>query len=71
MYCCQINRKSISWQHLLTVYEANKGNQTDTPGLVLLPRVKYDHVHLNPYSKMRVDLAAQVFIIIEVHNYRE
>ncbi len=30
------------------------------PGLKLLPRVKKEHVQLNSYSRMRVDLAAQV-----------
>lgn len=56
----QINGKEISWQHLVRVYEA-----TDTPGLILLPRVKYEHIHLTSYSKMRVELAAQVCFGIE------
>ena len=29
-------------------------------GLVLLPKIKYEHVYLSNFSKMRVDLAAQV-----------
>jgi hypothetical protein len=29
-------------------------------GLKLLPRLTYEHVNLNAYSKMRVNLAAQV-----------
>jgi hypothetical protein len=36
------------------------GSTTDAPGLALLWKVKYEHVHLTSYSKMRVDLAAQV-----------
>ena len=61
-YVCvvQINGKDISWQHLIKVYKANAGQCTDTPGLVLLPRVKYEHIYLNSYSRMRVYLAAQV-----------
>ena len=61
----QINGMEISWQHLVRVYEANTGQHTDTPGLVLLPKVKYEHIHLTSYSKMRVDLAAQVCFPIE------
>ena len=29
-------------------------------GLSLLPKLKFEHVHLTSFSKMRVDLAAQV-----------
>ena len=36
------------------------GAGTDTRGLTLLPRLKYEHVHLASFSKMRLDLAAQV-----------
>ncbi len=31
-----------------------------TPGLTIVPRLKYEHIHLTNFSKMRVDLAAQV-----------
>lgn len=31
-----------------------------TPGLSILPKLKHEHIHLTSYSKMRVDLAAQV-----------
>ena len=29
-------------------------------GLALLPKLKYEHIYLTSFSKMRVDLAAQV-----------
>lgn len=29
-------------------------------GLRVLPKLKYEHLHLTSFSKMRVDLAAQV-----------
>ena len=29
-------------------------------GLVLLPKLKHEHVHLTNFSKMRVDLVSQV-----------
>ena len=56
----KINGKHISWQHLVRIYEGNCGRQSDTPGLNLLPRIKFHHLHLNSFSRMRVDLAAQV-----------
>lgn len=51
--------KSISWRHLEELYVRNTGQNS---GLVLLPKLKYEHVHLTSFSKMRVDLAAQVSI---------
>lgn len=29
-------------------------------GLRIIPKLKYEHIHLTLFSKMRVDLAAQV-----------
>lgn len=56
----QINGQDISWQHLLKLYERHCSVKHLTPGLTILPKIKYEHVHLTSYSKMRVDLAAQV-----------
>ena len=33
-------------------------------GLRMLPKLKFEHIHLTSFSKMRVDLAAQVIIIM-------
>ena len=33
---------------------------TETPSLAMLHKVKFEHVNLTSFSKMRVDLAAQV-----------
>ena len=49
----------VSWCHLMELYANNRAHAEDT-GLALVPRLKYEHVHLTSYSKMRVDLAAQV-----------
>ena len=38
-----------------------------SPGLSILPKLRYEHIKLNSYSKMRVDLAAQVIIMIYLH----
>ena len=33
---------------------------TATPGTSMVTKIKYEHVHLTSFSKMRVDLAAEV-----------
>ena len=48
----------------MQLYQQNAGRVTTTPGLSLVPKIKYEHVYLNNFSKMRVDLAAQVCIIL-------
>jgi len=32
----------------------------------LVPKLKYEHVYLTSFSKLRVDLAAQVYIYISI-----
>ena len=53
----QCNGKEITWQHLIELYEGDSGKCT---GLAMLPKLKYEHIHLTSFSKMRVDLATQV-----------
>ena len=57
----QCNGKEMSWQHIM---KRDNGADTQTPGLSMVPKLKYEHLHLTNFSKMRVDLAAQV------HQYR-
>ena len=54
----QKNGHTISWKHIEALYllEAD----TKTPGVRLCHKLKRDHVWLNSYSKMKVNLAAQV-----------
>ncbi|XP_071855159.1 uncharacterized protein [Apostichopus japonicus] len=54
------NGKPIQWIHLLQLQEWDKGRKRQTPGLVLLPKLSYEHLHLNPGLQMKVSLAAQV-----------
>lgn len=49
--------KTIAWDHLKWLYNADTSQGA---GLRLLPKLKLEHVNLTPFSKMRVDLAAQV-----------
>lgn len=45
---------------MVNLYKAHRGADCATPGLSILPKLKWEHIELNSYSKMRVDLAAQV-----------
>ena len=45
------------WRHAAQMYYQDVENC-----LKLLPRLRFDHINLNAYSKMRVNLAAQVLI---------
>ena len=56
----QCNGSNIDWKHVVDLYHRNAGRITETPGLSIVPKLKYEHIHLNNFSKMRVDLAAQV-----------
>ena len=47
------------------LYKAHRGADCATPGLSILPKLKWEHIELNSYSKMRVDLASQVRSILE------
>ena len=53
----QCNGKSISWHHISALYEEDRQPGV---GLTLLPKLKYEHIRLTSFSKMRIDLAAQV-----------
>ena len=54
--CMQINGKHISWDHLIQLFKKTKS----TSGLSLIPKLTREHIYLNSYSRMRVNLAAQV-----------
>eukprot|EP00731_Ephydatia_muelleri_P035362 Em0117g3a len=49
--------KIITWDHLKWVYNVDTAQGA---GLRLLPKLKLEHINLTSFSKMRVDLAAQV-----------
>jgi len=53
----QYNGRRISWEHLEKLYLQDTLSPT---GPRLVPTLKYEHVYLTSFSKMRVDLAAQV-----------
>ena len=47
----------MSWSHLESLYEKDTRKAT---GLAMIPELKYEHIKLTSFSKMRVDLATQV-----------
>ena len=60
-YIIQINGQHISWQHLVDLYHRHRGNgMAPTSGVAIIHKIKLEHIKLTSYSKMRVDLAAQV-----------
>ena len=58
----QCNGSPVDWKLIVELYERKAGMCTDTPGLSIVPKIKYEHIHLTSFSKMRVDLAAQVSV---------
>ena len=61
----QCNGSHIKWDHIANLYYSGNGAQTNTPGVpCLLHKLKYEHIRLTSFSKMRVDLAAQVRIMV-------
>ncbi|KAJ8025305.1 Transposable element P transposase [Holothuria leucospilota] len=53
--CMWNGGKHLMWQHIVRLYHIDMEHS-----LKILPKITYDHIHLTPYSKMRVNLAAQV-----------
>lgn len=50
----------VTWLQLIDAFE-NDDNSTNASGLRLLHKLTADHIFFNPYLRMRVYLAAQVF----------
>ena len=64
----QCNGQNIRWDYIIKLYERNVGAITETPGLSMVPKLKYEHIKLTSFSKMRVDLAAEVTELNLKHN---
>ncbi len=56
----QIDGKYITWKQLWDLYDKLRELQAGSCGLSLVPELKREHLQLTSYSRMRVDLAAQV-----------
>ncbi len=60
-----MNGKTIEWKHLKNLYEKLTSIITQSSGLALVRKLKREHVELTSFSRMRVDLAAQVRVIVD------
>ena len=56
----QCNGKEIRWCHLKDLYERDRKGAA---GLCLLPKIKYEHIHLTSFSKY--------FDALNVSNYTD
>lgn len=54
--CMWINGKHILWEHLCYLYEHTQAQS----GLYVGNRLRFEHINLTSFSKMRVNLAVQV-----------
>ena len=68
MFHMQWKGSSITWSDVLSLYYSNTGANKAAPGLCLVPKLKREHVYLTSFSKMRVDLAAQVSSVQYVYS---
>jgi len=55
-----VNGQYIEWKQLWDVYEKLSALSIRSQGLSIAPKLKLEHLKLSSYSRMRVDLAAQV-----------
>ena len=60
LFYLQVDGQEISWQHLIQLYEAKMGMVSHSNGLALLQKLSIEHIQLTSFSRMRVDLAAEV-----------
>ena len=65
MFIIQCNGKDILWKHLEELYEEDTSEEAR---MRFIPKLKYEHIHLTSFSKMRVGLVAQVRIIYLLHK---
>ena len=54
--------QEISWQHIWELYERNFRSTTNC-GVPMVHKLTLEHINLTSFSKMRVDLAAQVHML--------
>ena len=50
----------MGWHQILKLYEWDLGLNRAAIGLTMGHKLTEEHIHLNPRSRMRVNLAAQV-----------
>lgn len=48
------------WSHIQELYDKVTSTAIASQGISLLPKLEQEHIALSSYSRMRVDLTAQV-----------
>ena len=71
--CLLISKKNgqlILWKHIRDLRSKLSTMASQSSDLTLLPKLKEDHVNLTSYSRMCVDLAAEVWLLlIPMNNF--
>ena len=57
LFYFQCDEGNISFKHITDMYYRDREKNV---GLLLMPKIKLEHIQLTSFSRMRVDLAAQV-----------
>lgn len=57
----QLHDQYIEWEQLKQLHSKLTATTHSSQGLSLVPKLKREHLELTSFSRMRVDLAAQVF----------
>ena len=61
----QNNGQDILWRHIRDLLDKIRSIAAPSHGLTLAHRLKQEHINLLSYSRMRVDLAAQVCLFTQ------
>lgn len=62
----QYNGHDIEWSHLCCLYKRN-WPISESPSLAMLHKLKFEHINFTSFSRMTVDLAAQVSNNFDAH----
>lgn len=64
IHSSQCNGQALKWSYIQDFYKKDTKAGQEATGLRLVPKLKYEYIYLNSFSKMRVDLAAQVGVTL-------
>jgi len=63
----QNNGYQISWKHKVDLYNKLTDMASKSKGITLNTKLKREHIELTSYSRMHVDLAAQIVHYIQLY----
>ena len=65
----QYQGQEIGWHHIINVYNWDLGPARHVVGLRMGHKLREEHINLDPRSRMRVNLAAQVILNIKLNRF--